>query len=269
MARTTPHDPPPTEGEPLYSRIATELLGELRDGIVPPGERLPGERRLAGHFGVSRETVRQALELLRRDGLVATDRRGSHATLPGLPVETPASLTFPVGARTAAPGGVARATVTWEPPPADHAEALELAPGRPTLVHRYRYATADGQGLRTAVTSFSAVALAEVEELARYRDRADGTAAAQLRRAYDWMRRAGLTLHHRDAITPLASTPSVRVTRRVHDQYARPLEITDLVVDAQRDALVYEFTLPGQAVQAPADERRSPVRRTAGTGHRR
>ncbi|MEU2748302.1 GntR family transcriptional regulator [Streptomyces collinus] len=269
MARTTPHDPPPAEGEPLYSRIATELLGELRDGIVPPGERLPGERRLAGHFGVSRETVRQALELLRRDGLVATDRRGSHATLPGLPVETPASLTFPVGARTAAPGGVARATVTWEQPPADHAEALGLAPGRPTLVHRYRYATADGQGLRTAVTSFSAVALAEVEELARYRDRADGTAAAQLRRAYDWMRRAGLTLHHRDAITPLASTPSVRVTRRVHDQYARPLEITDLVVDAQRDALVYEFTLPGRAVQTPADKRRSPVRRTAGTGHRR
>ncbi|MFF7871424.1 GntR family transcriptional regulator [Streptomyces qaidamensis] len=267
MARTTPHDPPPAEGEPLYRRIATELLGELHDGTVPPGERLPGERRLAGHFGVSRETVRQALELLRRDGLVATDRRGSHATLPGLPVETPASLTFPVGAR-AAPGGVARATVTWEAPPADHAEALELAPGRPTLVHRYRYATADGQGLRTAVTSFSAVALAEVEELARYRDRADGTAAAQLRRAYDWMRRAGLTLHHRDAITRLASTPSVRVTRRVHDQYARPLEITDLVVDAQRDALVYEFTLPGRAVQA-ADRSRSPVRRTAGTGHRR
>ncbi|MEU3937434.1 GntR family transcriptional regulator [Streptomyces sp. NPDC029044] len=266
MARTTPHDPPSTEGEPLYRRIATELLCELRDGIVPPGERLPGERRLAGHFGVSRETVRQALELLRRDGLVATDRRGSHATLPGLPVEAPASLTFPVGARSA-PDGVARATVTWEPPPADHAEALELAPGRPTLVHRYRCATADGQGLRTAVTSFSAVALAEVEELARYRDRADGTAAAQLRRAYDWMRRAGLTLHHRDAITPLASTPSVRVTRRVHDQYERPLEITDLVVDAQRDALVYEFTLPGRAVPATADRRRSPVRRTADAGH--
>jgi hypothetical protein len=78
------------------------------------------------------------------------------------------------------------------------------------------------------------------------RDRADGTAAAHLRRAYDWMRRAGLTLHHRDAITRLTSTPSVRVTRRVHDQYARPLEITDLVVDAQQDALVYEFTLPGR-----------------------
>lgn len=134
--------------------------------------------------------------------------------------------------------------MTWETPPPEHAEALGLAPHRPTLVHRYESAGADGRGRRSAVTSFSAVALSEVEELARYRDRADGAASAQLSRAYDWMRKAGLTLHHRDSITRLADTPSVRVTRRVHDQYARPLEITDLVVDAQPGALVYEFTLP-------------------------
>ncbi|PWI13546.1 GntR family transcriptional regulator [Streptomyces sp. Act143] len=237
MARTTPHQ---VQDQPLYWRIAAQLLGELRDGTVPPGERLPGERRLAEHFGVSRETVRQALEVLRRDGMVATDRRGSHAALPGEPVRAPSALAFPVGAATAVAAD--RATVTWETPPPEHAEALGLAPHRPTLVHRYESAAAGGR--RTAVTSFSAVALAEVEELARYRERADGTASAQLWRAYDWMRRAGLTLHHRDAITPLPDPPAVRVTRRVHDQYARPLEITDLMLDAPQEALVYEFTLP-------------------------
>ncbi|WP_149550156.1 GntR family transcriptional regulator [Streptomyces marokkonensis] len=244
MARTTPHDHPLTEGEPLYRKIATQLLGELHDGTIPPGERLPGERQLAEHFGVSRETVRQALQLLRRDGLVATDRRGSHAALPGRPVETPASSGFPLGTGSAAHGAVTRATVAWEAPPPGHAEALELVPGRPTLVHRYWSASADGRELRTAVTSFSSVALAEVGELSRYRDRADGTCAAELRRAYDWMRRAGLTLHHRDTITRISGTPSVRVTRRVHDQYARPLEITELVMDAQEEVLVYEFTVP-------------------------
>ncbi|MGW5640944.1 winged helix-turn-helix domain-containing protein, partial [Streptomyces sp. NPDC003832] len=106
MARTTPQDHQATEGQPLYWHVATQLLGELRDGTIPPGERLPGERHLARHFGVSRETVRQALEVLRHDGVVATDRRGSHAALPGAPVETPAALTFPVGARTADPGTV-------------------------------------------------------------------------------------------------------------------------------------------------------------------
>ncbi|MFF5022800.1 GntR family transcriptional regulator [Streptomyces collinus] len=244
MARTTPHDPPQTDGRPLYWRVASLLLDELHDGTIPPGERLPGERHLARHFAVSRETVRQALEVLRRGGAVATDRRGSHATLPGAPVEDPASLTFPVGARPADPWAVDRATVAWEAPPPEHATALRLAPRRPTLVHRYRSATPDGRSLRTAVTSFSAVALAEVAELGRYRDRADGATPAQLRRAYDWMRRAGLTLHHRDSITQLGDTSAVRVTRRVHDQYARPLEITELVVDAEQDALVYEFTLP-------------------------
>ncbi|MEU9986879.1 GntR family transcriptional regulator [Streptomyces sp. NPDC048045] len=244
MARTTPHDPPQTDGRPRYWQVASLLLDELRDGTVPPGERLPGERHLARHFGVSRETVRQALEVLRRSGLVATDRRGSHATLGGRPVEEPVSLTFPVGARPADPCAVDRATVTWEAPSPEHAEALGLAPYRPTLVHRYRSAAPDGRALRTAVTSFSAVALAEVAELARYRDRADGATPAQLRRAYDWMRKAGLTLHHRDAITQVGDAASVRVTRRVHDQYARPLEITDLLVNAERDALVYEFTLP-------------------------
>ncbi|MEU5311432.1 GntR family transcriptional regulator [Streptomyces sp. NPDC021562] len=254
VTRTIPHDrpeidpggDPSSEGQPLYWRIATRLLGELHDGTVPPGERLPSERELARHFGVSRETVRQALEVLRRSGLVATDRRGSHATLPGRPVERPVCLAFPVGAGTVDHGAVDRTTVTWEEPPPEHAAALGLAPHRPTLVHRYESAAPDGRSLRTAVTSFSAVALTEVEELGRYRDRADGTSAttAQLRRAYDWMRKAGLALHHRDSITQVADAATVRVTRRVHDQYARPLEITDLVVDAQQDMLVYEFTVP-------------------------
>ncbi|MCX5137201.1 GntR family transcriptional regulator [Streptomyces sp. NPDC060011] len=238
MARTT-HT---SDHEPLYARVATQLLGELRDGSVPPGERLPAERELATRFGVSRETVRQALQLLRRSGQVSTDRRGSHATLSGGPAEPVPSLDFPVGAHTGQPCARRRTSVTWEAPPPEHAKALGLAPRRATLVHRYESAAPDGSGLRTAVTSFSAIAVSEVEELARYRDRADGHASAQLSRAYDWMRKAGLTLHHRDAITRLPQ--SVRVTRRVHDQYDRPLEITDLTVEAQQDALVYEFTLP-------------------------
>ncbi|MCX5264034.1 GntR family transcriptional regulator [Streptomyces sp. NBC_00199] len=254
MARTTPLVPPSAGDRPLYRRIAAELLGASGD-IVAPGERLPSERRLAGHFGVSRETVRQALEVLRRDGLVETDRRGSRVAPRDIPPSgpppgataagSPAFLAFPVGAPSAGdPPATARTAVSWEPPPPEHAEALGLAPDRPTLVHRYESADADGGGLRTAVTSFSAVAVAEVAELARCRDRAGASGAAQLGRAYDWMRRAGLTLHHRDCITHLEDAPSMRVTRRVHDQYARPLEITDLVVDTRREALVYAFTLP-------------------------
>src|SRR4051794_41936463 len=121
MARTTPHDLPLPEGEhggdPLYWRVATQLLGELRDGTVPPGERLPGERQLAEHFGVSRETVRQALEVLRRDGLVATDRRGSPPTPPRPPVQSPAPPTLPARARAPDPPPPPPARGTWGAPP--------------------------------------------------------------------------------------------------------------------------------------------------------
>ncbi|MET7443491.1 GntR family transcriptional regulator, partial [Streptomyces sp. NPDC005568] len=69
MARTV-HTP---DHEPRYRRVATQLLDELREGAIPPGERLPGERVLAARFDVSRETVRQALQMLRGSGLVSTD----------------------------------------------------------------------------------------------------------------------------------------------------------------------------------------------------
>lgn len=249
MARTTPHDPsppirhPPTPRRPCTGGWRTNCSASCATG---PSPRVNGCPASAGwrSTSASAETVRQALDVLRRDGLLTTDRRGSHVALPGPPAGSAAPLVFPVGARAAEPRTGDRATVVWGTPPPEHAAALGLVPGRPTLMHHYTSATAAGNGRRTAVTSFSAVALAEVEELARYRDRADGIACAQLRRAYDWMRRAGLTLHHRDTITLQPDTASVRVVRRVHDQYARPLEITDLLVDTRQDALVYEFTLP-------------------------
>ncbi|MGW1274411.1 winged helix-turn-helix domain-containing protein, partial [Streptomyces sp. NPDC002491] len=105
MARSTTLVPPSTDDRPLYRRIAEELLGESR-ATLAPGERLPSERRLAGHFGVSRVTVRQALQVLRHDGLVETDRRGSRVALragppPGAPADAAAFLAFPVGATSA------------------------------------------------------------------------------------------------------------------------------------------------------------------------
>jgi GntR family transcriptional regulator len=46
------------------------LLTQIRDGALPPGARLGGERELAGTLGVSRSTLRQALAALERTGVV-------------------------------------------------------------------------------------------------------------------------------------------------------------------------------------------------------
>lgn len=52
----------------------SELLERIRVGTLAPGERMPSERALALHFGVSRTTVRDALKTLVGLGVVRAER---------------------------------------------------------------------------------------------------------------------------------------------------------------------------------------------------
>ena len=57
-------------------RLAAELRQKILGGEYGDGQRLPAERQLAEHHGLSRGTVREALSLLEQSGLIAR-RRGS------------------------------------------------------------------------------------------------------------------------------------------------------------------------------------------------
>jgi GntR family transcriptional regulator len=62
---------------PKYLQIADILRNRILTQMQP-GDRLPPEIHLSSDFGVSRETVRQALEPLEREGLISRTRgRGS------------------------------------------------------------------------------------------------------------------------------------------------------------------------------------------------
>ena len=56
--------------QPLYQQIADRLRGELAGGVYQTGERLPTENELAEQLGISRPTIRQALEVLTGEGLL-------------------------------------------------------------------------------------------------------------------------------------------------------------------------------------------------------
>ncbi|WP_424531594.1 GntR family transcriptional regulator [Sphaerisporangium viridialbum] len=56
----------------LPSEIAAALASRIRSGEVPPGTRLPSEPELARSLNVSRNSVREAMSVLREQGLVAT-----------------------------------------------------------------------------------------------------------------------------------------------------------------------------------------------------
>ena len=70
-----------------YEVVAEELRRRVVRGDLQPGERLPNEAALAGGFGVSRATVREALRSLAAQNLIRTSKGaggGSYVTLPSV-----------------------------------------------------------------------------------------------------------------------------------------------------------------------------------------
>lgn len=63
--------PDPATGY-IYMQLADYLDGQVADGTLEPGTRLPAERDLATEYGVSLGTARRATDVLRDRGTVVT-----------------------------------------------------------------------------------------------------------------------------------------------------------------------------------------------------
>lgn len=78
--------PTPHPERPRYRVVADELRRRILAGAIPRGALLPSETTLMAEFEVARGTVREALALLRAEGLVVTETgRGTYAR-PVMPV---------------------------------------------------------------------------------------------------------------------------------------------------------------------------------------
>ncbi|WP_199546379.1 GntR family transcriptional regulator [Streptomyces sp. N35] len=70
---------PEPEEKPIWP-VQDQIAAYLRDGILngdfPPGKPLPSSRRLNEQFGAAAQTIKNAMEILEREGLVYT-RRGA------------------------------------------------------------------------------------------------------------------------------------------------------------------------------------------------
>ncbi|MFD7321633.1 GntR family transcriptional regulator [Streptomyces sp. NPDC059875] len=237
---------------PLYLKVAAALRSDLAERQISPGSRLPSERSLAHRYHVNRQTVRSALQRLREERLVVTDRRGTFAAgtehEAHVPVLTARQHAFPGG--TEATDALVRAALSWEAPPAASAGRLALVPGEPTLVHRHVVLSPGGTPLQRSVSWFSRPALAEIPQLARYRRGRSAMPQPDLRLLYHWMHQAGLRLTRRESIAvPPASATGVGdgtarlvVHRVVSDQHGHALEITDIDFAAHGAAWTYEFS---------------------------
>ena len=69
---------------PKYARIADSIRQRVARGVWPTSTRLPTNEKLAQEFGVSRVTVRQAVDILAREGLLQA-RQGLGTFVTGTP----------------------------------------------------------------------------------------------------------------------------------------------------------------------------------------
>lgn len=78
--------------ELLHDRVYRRLADDITEGRLTPGARLPAERRLGQAFGVSRATVRRALERLHDEGLIEPASGRGRVVSGGLLAEPPNTL---------------------------------------------------------------------------------------------------------------------------------------------------------------------------------
>ena len=49
---------------PIYTQLAESIKNKIGEGIYKVGERIPSERELASKYGITRVTVRRAINSL-------------------------------------------------------------------------------------------------------------------------------------------------------------------------------------------------------------
>jgi GntR family transcriptional regulator len=116
-------------------QIERWLLESISSGELAPGDRLPGERELAGRLGVSRMTLRQALATLAADGvLIRVPGRsgGAFVAEPRIECDLTGLTGFTEQMRRSHLRAEARILVAATvPAPGAVARALEVAAGSP------------------------------------------------------------------------------------------------------------------------------------------
>lgn len=59
---------------PLYQRVADEIRRQIASGVLPAGSAMKSELYLAAEYAVGRDTIRDAMAILRNEGLLESHR---------------------------------------------------------------------------------------------------------------------------------------------------------------------------------------------------
>ncbi|MFD9792263.1 GntR family transcriptional regulator [Streptomyces sp. NPDC059070] len=232
-----------TSPVPLYFQLSQQLEAAIERGALTPGSLLGNEIELAGRLGLSRPTVRQAIQALVDKGLLVR-RRGVGTQVVHSQVKRPLELSSLYDDLEAAGQKPATKVLrnTLEPATAEVAAALGVAEGDDVhLVERLRYAHGEPMArLRNHLpTGLLALDTAQLEATGLYR----------------LMRGAGITLHsarqsvgaraadaaEAELLAEETGAPLLTMERTTFDDTGRAVEFAAHVYRASRYA--FEFQL--------------------------
>jgi GntR family transcriptional regulator len=245
-----------TSGVPAYRQVADDLRARIAAGEYQQGARLPSERELIEVYAVSRPTIRDAVGLLRTEGVVIAEHGRGLFVKPPVTVRRLARTRLSRAARdrnegaflgdAAGEGFTASSSVNVRFEPADERTAELLAvPAGTQVTVRDRIMHADGLPIQIAVSRLPRELTrgTAIEQV----DTGTGGAYARLEDAghalasfTEYVRARMPSAGERSSLQLGASVPVIVVTRVAYTA-ARPVEVNDIVLSADRYELAYEW----------------------------
>jgi GntR family transcriptional regulator len=246
-----------TTGEPAYRQVAADIRAKIESGEYAPGAVIPSERTLVVAYGVSRPTIRDAINQLRTEGALVSEHGRGVFVRPRRTVVRLSRSRLSRAARAedrgaflgdASAGGFTPSTtvkVRFEPADERTADLLGITVGDDVVV-RDRVMRADGLAVMTAVSRLPR-SLTRGSAIEEVETGAGGT--------YARLEEAGHRLDHfqeavsarmptRDEASVLQLPPGVpviRVTRVAYAVDGSAVEVNDMTLSSDQYELIYEI----------------------------
>lgn len=245
-------------GRPAYLQIADDIRSQILDGALSGEDQLPSESALMADYGVSRIVVRQALDVLRSEGLIVKRHGlGSFVRAQQPPRKRVLGVLYderPAGSPFAAATSAGGQTPEWDYQSRRTtaskviAERLGIEPGDPVMRTSYRF-HADGEPVMLS-TSFEPLAFTGGTPI----EQPEGGPVTGVVPRFDSI---GVHITHvREDVTGRAARPyeaetlsvpagvPVLVIERTYYVENKPVETADIVVSSDRYTLSYRLPIP-------------------------
>jgi len=243
---------------PVYKQVADALRAAIRGGELADGALLASETELMARYGVSRNSVRNAVALLRVEGLVVTEHGRGTFVRAQRPLRRLSSSLYwkakrhtgrtPLEAEAAKEGTQADQQllgVEVLDAPEDLVDRLRLETGERVVVRRH-LVSLDGEPVQVA-DSYFPLGIAQGTPI-EGAEKLQGDVHAllehdlgyQLERFIEELTFRMPTPEEARQLRMGAGVPVVRLLRTLYDTAGRALEVSDCVLAGDRHVLVYE-----------------------------